>query len=406
MNLLRIAGAILTVAVGSTAVTSAATYGTDFKPPKLSQLGKTTVPIAGSGTVIVKVLVKGDGSFNVQNVIRSTNSADNAAALDIAKNSSYHVATRGGKPTTAFYDFTLKFNGKAVSSPDEEAVGISSGTVSSINTLLRAQNYVGAAAEFDRMSTIPARDRSTAASVYATAAIQLHTSNAQQALTYGQKAVSLSPVGTSYFALGVAQLANNDNAGAVVSLKRAHDFGGGPRSTSDRVAVDQYLIQAYNATGDTADANAMSAELQRIAPNSTSSSGGVMVPPVFNQAMQAESAARYDDAVRLYEQAAQQSPSIAVTAYGRAALAIGRMDKPDFTRMKAEADRAVALNPTDPTANFAEGVALIQLSVINHNDGQKKEGLDTLKKADDEAKSAHISALINAIENFIKSVPQ
>ena len=405
MSLLRFAGVFLTVAVASTALASAApTYGTDYKPPKLSHLGKTSIPIAGSGTVIVKVLVKADGSFQVQSVIRSTNAADNAAALDIAKNSSYHVATRGGKPTTAFYDFTLKFNGKSVSSPDEEKA-LASGAVSTINSLLRAQNYVGAAGEFDKMSTIPARDRSVAGSVYATAAVQLHTTNPSQSLAYAQKGVSLSPTSAAYFALGVAQLANNANADAVVSLKRAHDAGGGPKSTSDRAAVDQYLIQAYNATGDTADANTISAELQRIAPN-TGSSGAMRVPPVFNQAVQAMQAAKYDDAVKLFEQAAQQDPAIGVTAYAQAALAIGKMDKPDFNRMKMEADRAVALNPNDPTANFAQGVALVQLAVTNRNDGQKKQGLDALNKADAEAKSAQNTQLANAIENFIKSVPQ
>jgi len=405
MSLLRFAGAFLTVAVASAGLASAATtYGSDYKPPKLSHLGKTSIPIAGSGTVIIKVLVKADGSFQVQNVIRSTNSADNAAALDIAKNSSYHVGTRGGQPTTAFYDFTLKFNGKSVSSPDEESA-VASGAVSTINSLLRAQNYAGAAAEFDKMSSIPARDRSVAGSVYATAAVQLHTSNPQQSLAYAQKAVSLTPTGTSYFALGVAQLANNDNANAVASLKRAHDMGGGPKSASDRAAVDQYLIQAYNATGDTADANAISAELQRIAPNA-GSSGGTRVPPAFNQAVQAVQARKYEEAVTLYEQAAQQDPAIAVTAYAQAALAIQRTDKPDFNRMKTEADRAVALNPNDPAANFAQGVALIQLALANRNDGQKKQGMDALNKADAEAKAAQNTQLSNAIENFIKSVPQ
>ncbi|MBV9149049.1 MAG: tetratricopeptide repeat protein [Candidatus Eremiobacteraeota bacterium] len=405
MSLLRLAGAFLTVAVASTGLASAApTYGTDYKPPKLSHLGRSSVPIAGSGTVIIKVLVKSDGSFQVQNVIRSTNSGDNAAALDIAKNSSYHVGTRGGQPATAFYDFTLRFKGKSVSSPDEGGA-VASGAISTINSLLRAQNYTGAAAEFDKMSSIPARDRSVAGSVYATAAVQLHTSNAQQSLAYAQKAVSLSPSGASYFALGVAQLANNQNANAVASLKQAHDMGGGPKSSRDRAAVDQYLIQAYNATGDTADANAISAELQRIAPN-TSSSGGVRVPPVFNQAVQSMQAGKYDDAVKLYEQAAQQDPTIAVTAYAQAALAIGKMDKPDFNRMKTEADRAVALNPNDPTANFAQGVALIQLSVSNNNRAQKNQGMDALNKADSEAKAAQNTQLSNAIENFIKSVPQ
>ncbi|MBV8727351.1 MAG: hypothetical protein JO233_06165 [Candidatus Eremiobacteraeota bacterium] len=404
MKLLRFAGAILTVAVATTAVGAAATISTDYKPPKLSHLGKSAVPVAGSGTVIVKVLVKSDGSFTVQNVIRTTNAADNAAALDIAKNSTYRVGLRGGKPTTAFYDFTLKFNGKSVSSPDEESA-VASGSVAAINALLKAQNYVGAAAEFDKMSSIPARDKSAAAATYATAAVQLQHSNAQQALAYGQKAVSLVPDSSSYFALGVAQLANNQNADAAASLKRAHDAAGGPRTTKERAVLDTYLIQAYNATGDTADANAISAELKRISPNTSTSSTGA-VPAAFNDAVTAENGGKFDDAVKLYEQAAQASPSIAVTAYARAAFAIGRMQPPDYKRMKAEADKAVALNANDPGANAAEGIAVTQLGIVNRDDGQKKQGLDILNKADAQAKAANITGLVNLIENFIKSVPQ
>ena len=405
MNLLRIAGALLAAAVVSTAVASAA-ISTDYKPPKLSHLGKTTVAIAGSGTVIVKVLVKSDGSFAVQNVIRSTNPADNAAALDIAKNSSYRVGVRGGQATTAFYDFTLRFNGKSVSSPDEET-GASSGAVASINSLLKAQNYVGAAAEFDKMSSIPARDRGAAAATYSTAAVQLQHTNAQQSLAYAQKAVSLAADSNSYFALGVAQLANNQNADAAKTLRQAHDLGGGPRTTKERAVLDSYLIQAYNATGDTSDANTISAELQRISPNmGTSNQTMPTIPASFNQATAAENEGRFDDAVRLYEQTAQSTPGLAVTSYSRAALAIGRMQPPDFKRMKAEADKAVALNPNDPGANAAEGIAVTQLGIMNRDDGQKKQGLDILNKADAQAKAANITGLVNLIENFIKSVPQ
>ncbi|MBV8363069.1 MAG: hypothetical protein JO193_00730, partial [Candidatus Eremiobacteraeota bacterium] len=330
MKLFRIAGTLVSVAVASTAVVSAATgtYSTDYKPPKLSHLGKSSVSIAGSGTVIVKVLVKSDGSFAVQNVIRSTNSADNAAALDIARNSTYVVGTRGGKATTAFYDFTLKFNGKSVSSPDEGA-GVSSGAVSSINAMLKANNFVGAAAEFDKMSAIPARDRAAAAATYATAAVQLHSTNPQQSLAYAQKAVSLQADSNTYFALGVAQLANNQNTDAAASLKRAHDMGGGPRTTKERAVLDSYLIQAYNATGDTAGASAISAELQRISPSTATNQTMPTLPASFSQAMAAENTGKFDDAVKLYEQSAQSTPALAVTAYSRAALAIGRMQPPD-----------------------------------------------------------------------------
>jgi len=396
--------ALIAVA-GLAGITSAsAALSSDYKPPKLAQLGKTSVPIGGSGTVVVKVLVKADGSFAVQNVIRSTNHADDDAALDIAKNSTYHVGLHGGKPTTAFYDFTLKFKGKSFAAADQ-STGSSGGSVAAINRMLRASNFVGAAAEFDKLGSIPSRYASVAGSTYATAAVQMQQSNAQQALAYGQKAVSLTPVSNSYFALGVAQLANNDNAGAVTSLKRAHDMGGGPRTSKDRVILDKYLLQAYNATGNSAGATAITAEIAQLAP---SGAGGGVSPAqsFYNQAVAAENAGRFEDAVKLFEQGAQADPASAVTGYAQAAFAIGKMDKPDLNRMKMEADKAVAAKPDDPAGNYAEGVALTQLGLQNNNAAQKKQGLDFLNKADAEAKAANIPVLVKGIENFIKSIPQ
>lgn len=401
----------LTVFCAAAALTAvnvafAAVYSTEYKPPKLSHLGKTTMSIAGSGIVVVKVLVKADGSFQVQNVIRSTNRGDNGAALDIAKNSSYRVGSSGGKATTAFYDFTLKFKGHSFSAADREA-GPAIGSVATINRMLRANNFVGAAAEFDKLGGIPSRYASAAGSTYATAAVQLQHSNAKQSLAYGQKAVSLSPDSNSYFALGVAQLANNDNTAAAASLKLAREAKGGPKTTKERVVLDQYLLQAYHATGDTAGADAITAELKRIAPNSGATASTTSAAQgLFAQALAADNAGKLEDAVRLYEQAAQADPSSAVTAYARAAFAIGRTDKPDFKRMKVEADKAVALNPNDPGANAAEGIALTQLGIVNRDGAQKKQGLDLLNKADAEAKAANISGLVNLIESFIKSVPQ
>src|SRR5581483_12184750 len=69
-----------------------ATAQEGFAPPKLLKQGTFTTPIAGSGTVVVKVLVHPDGTFAVQNVIKSTNHGDDAAALEIARTSRYKPA--------------------------------------------------------------------------------------------------------------------------------------------------------------------------------------------------------------------------------------------------------------------------------------------------------------------------
>src|SRR5579863_5533055 len=188
-----------------------AQYSNEFTPAKLLKQGTTAHDIAGSGTVVVQVQVNADGSHKVIKVLRSTNSGDNAAAMDIAQSSSYHPAHRGTTPVVSFYDFTLKFNGKAVVNTPTEGSGVpsSGGSVSPAATqvaaLIRQHQYsqaiskaqgelinspgdaslrqmlgiaefdsgnvTGAAAAFDKVDNIGSQFRPIAAASFARAAV-------------------------------------------------------------------------------------------------------------------------------------------------------------------------------------------------------------------------------------------
>ncbi|MDQ6826274.1 MAG: TonB family protein, partial [Candidatus Eremiobacteraeota bacterium] len=60
-----------------------------YFPPKLVKRAAPSVAVGGSGKVVVQVQVNANGSFKVTRVIKSTNHSDDAAALDIARRSSY-----------------------------------------------------------------------------------------------------------------------------------------------------------------------------------------------------------------------------------------------------------------------------------------------------------------------------
>ena len=427
--------------IGASALPAAAVYATDYVAPKLAHQGKTSVPIAGSGSVIVKVLVKADGTFQVVNVVRSTNTGDNAAALDLAKNSTYHVGLRGGKPTTAFYDFTFKFTGKNVSGgANSGTTGAAAGTAP-IARLLRANNYAGAkaaataylashpgdvfatsylgladallgddpgaAAAFDQVHTIPAQYRAVAAQAYSLASIQVQKSNPTLALTYAQKSLALHADGNGYFALGVAQLASNDPANALTNLKKARDLTtGDPKiTTKEKISIDTELMQAYIANNDQANAQTMAAEIKQLDPTSNAA-GRIMAQVAYDKATALTKANNYPDAIKAWEAGAlaDNEPANAVTGWSQAALLMGRLEKPDFKAMSAEADKAIAAKADDPLANYAKGVALVNLSTQNGDAAAKKSGIDYLNKADAEAKAANMIGLSLAIENFIKSI--
>lgn len=429
-----------------TPVIAAAQYSNEFTPAKLLQQGKTTHDIAGSGTVVVQVQVNPDSSHKVVKVLRSTNSGDNAAAMDIAQSSSYRPAHRGTTPVVSFYDFTLKFNGKAVVNTPTEGEGggvpSSGGSVSpaagQVAALIRQHQYsaavskaqgalmnspgdeslrqmlgiaefdsgnvTGAAAAFDKVQNIGSQFKPIAAASFARAAVSTASSNPTQALTYANKAMALEPGANSRFALGVAQLANNQNAEALASLKAAHDAELSDRSlaTSSKVNLDQELMRAYIANNDSAGAQQVAAEIKRLDPSSNAGSeamGGSLLTAgvtAFNNKDYTTALADFDQA------AASGSPDVAFQANVLAAKAIGNGTKPDYKRMQAYADKALAIKPNDPNANFAEGIALTGQWFGDHNDNTKKAASAALAKADQEAKDQGDEGLALQIESFTK----
>lgn len=434
--------------LGFSQLPALAQYSNEFTPAKLIHQGTTTHDIAGSGTVVVQVQVNADGSHKVIKVLRSSNSGDNAAAMDIAQTSSYHPAHRGSTPETSFYDFTLKFNGKAVAStPSESEGGGGGGTASAGNlspaagqvaALIRqgqyhqavskaqaellsspsdaslhqmlgiaafdAGDYTTAAGAFDKVPTIGPQFRPIAARSFAAAAVRVGQSNPTQSLEYAQKAMALDSGPNSRFALGVAQLANNDTTAAIESLKAAHDaaMSDSKIPTASKVNMDSELEQAYLANHDTANAQAIAAQIKQLDPNSTAGSAA-MASTLIKSGNEAVDAKDTDTALKDFDQAAASGdPKIAVTANTLAAFAIARSAKPDYKRMEAYADKALAVSPDDAAANFAQGIALTGQWASSHDDATKKRAAAALDKADQQAKAEGNEAMALQIETFVK----
>jgi TonB family protein len=435
-------GAVAAVLLG--ALPAGAQYATEFSPAKLISQGKTSVSIAGNGTVVVQVQVNADGTHKAIKVIKSTNAGDNAAALEIANNSTYRPAHRGTKPVTAFYDFTLKFKGKSVASSDSQgSTGGASGSLSpaaaQVAALIRSKNYaqakskaqagllsapsddslrqmlgiaafdsgdVAAAAQaFDKVPTIGKQFQPAAAASFAAASVADADQNPTQALAYAQKAVALSPDTNSRFALGTAQLANKQNAEALATLKSVHASAmNDPKlSKAAKVNVDARLMSAYLANNDSQGAQTIAAELKQLDPSSTLP-GRVLGNTYLKMGVDAGTAQKYDEAFKYYDMAAAQGdPLVSVTANVEAAFLVTKTTKPDYKKMQAYADKALAIKPDDAQANFAEGIALTGQWAQSRSDSDKKKALDALNHADQLAKTGGNEALALSIESFIKT---
>ena len=440
------AAAAVFTAVASAAPANAQSYSNQFTQAKLIHRADTSVPIAGSGTVVIQVQVNADGSHKVTHIIRSTNSGDNAAAMDIAKNSTYTPQHRGKTPVTGFYDFTIAFHGRSVASNGV----VVTGTTVQVDKLIHAgkydaaksavqqalankpndptlnqqlatadyflKDYAGAAAAFEKVSNIAKPFIPVAAQSYAMAAVKLAPTDSTTAVSFAQKAVTLAPSDGTFYILGSAQVQSGDAASAIGNLQKARTLAmaDAKMDKAAKVNIDAALLQAYMKTGDTASAKPIQDEIMQLDPTNTT-----VKRMIGNQYLatgnDSSKAGKHEDALASFLTAAKEGDKdVAVTAYASAALEentiIGASKTPavpnDYlTKMKPYADQALALNPNDALANYALGVAMAGAWIVGGKQKAdfKSQALDALNKARTEAQAQGNMSLAFNIDSFIKA---
>ena len=112
-------------------------------------------------------------------------------------------------------------------------------------------------------------------------------------------------------------------------------------------------MNAYLQTNDTQDVQAMAAEDQAARSEQHAAGARRWGASLLNSGVDAANANNYDEAFKDFDQAAAGGdPEVAVTAYTQAAFLVAKMDKPDYKRMQAYADKALALKPNDAASEF------------------------------------------------------
>jgi len=405
-----------------------------YFPPKITTFGKSSLPVAGAGKVVVKVLVKADGTFTVANVVSSTNHGDDATALDIARHSTYHPAARGltKKPVTAYYDFAVQFTGAGATADartgasSSEAGGLGApeaamraGKYSDAQTALSAylqahpgdqkalvdlgvtqvflNDYSGAAATFQKVTSIPSSDKGVAVKAYSEAsAAALKADRSTDAVADAKSAVALDPGPYSYNALGTAQHAAGDDASAIASLEKARDAAASLK-VDERVSIDLNLLAVLLSGGKDDQAKPILAEINSLAPGNAGVQN-IVGNHDIKLAQAADAAGNLDAGESAWAQAAAAVPSHAGSLYGHAAIdELNKKTGSDLGKAKAFADKGLAADPNDALANYAAGYVLAK-------QGKKSDALSYLNKADSSAKAGTDSSLTSGIESLIKQV--
>ncbi|HEX3465069.1 MAG TPA: tetratricopeptide repeat protein [Candidatus Elarobacter sp.] len=413
------AGAIV---LASSPLVASAQTGTYYTPPKLVKQATPTTPIAGTGAVTVQVFVKKTGQIGTVKIEKSTNHADDAVALEIARNSTYKPGMRDAKPVDAFYTMALKFSGSNVVND----TGTSSGQLVAANALIRAGKYAeaksslqsylsahpgdkdanallgvadaflddnaGAAAAFDAAGTIPDRFKNVAAKAYSDAAVDaLKAKNNDQAIALADKGLALQQNVNTLFIQGTAYANAQRYPQAIADLEKAKSMATAGRADAATLnAIDSSLATAYIFGGHADQGMALAKALKQRDPSNTRVDD-TLASYYNQQAVAAMNAGKPDEAVGDLESAARAIPSRAVVLYVQAANILSNVKPtPDWKRVKAEADKALAVDGNDARANYVAGIALA-------NSGDQKGALPYVQKAKANAGSdASLNADIDA----------
>jgi tetratricopeptide (TPR) repeat protein len=397
--------ALSALAVASAPPIASAQTGTYYTPPKLIKQGTATSPIAGSGAVTVQVFVHKNGAIGAVKVQKSTNHSDDAAALEIAKSSTYKPGIRDAKPIDAFYTMALKFNGTSVIND----TGTSSNQLLQANALIRAnkfadaktelQSYLtshptdkdaqallgvadaylndaaGASAAFDAAGTIPDRFKIVAAKAYSDAAVDaLKAKSYDQAISLSDKALALQQNVNTLYIRGAAYANAQKYAQAIADLEKAKSMAAAGNADAATInAIDASLATSYVFGGQADKGIALAKEIKRRDPSNTRVDD-TLASYYNQQAAAAVKAGKMDEAVADLENAAKIVPSRSVVLYVQAANVLAQPEKPDWKRVKAEVDKALAVDPNDARANYVAGIALA-------NQGDSKGAIPLLQKA-------------------------
>lgn len=409
-----------------------AAHAQSYAPPKIVKQGSTTATVAGSGSVTVKVFVKADGSAGPVTVEKSTNGRDDAAAAEIAKTSTYKPGLRDGKAIDAFYTYVLKFTGNSVAvETDANANGAE---IAAATALIRAGKYAeaktqlqaylvthpddpdphvllgvagaylndaaGATAAFDKAGTIPERYKVVAAKAYADAAVDaLKAKNNDRAIALAGKALALQENVNALFIRGTAYANAQNYAGATADLEKAKGMAtAGNADAATLNAIDASLATSYVFGGQAPKGIALAQALKARDPGN-SRVDDTLASYYNQQAAAAVAAGKKEEAVTLLETAATAVPARAVILYVQAANVLSQGTAVDWKRVKAEVDKALALDAKDARANYVAGVALANAKDLTG-------ALVYLEKAKANAGSdAALSAQIDAALKTLRARP-
>jgi tetratricopeptide (TPR) repeat protein len=394
--------------------------------PKLVEHGANTTALAGAGSVTLQVFVKKDGTRGAIKVLKSSNPGDNAAAMEIAKTSTFKPARRGKKPVDAFYDYVLNFGGNTA------ATGV--GPVATALATIRAGKYdqaksdlqtylqtnpsdtqaytllgvadtfggdpAGAAAAFDKAGTIPDEYKTLAIQSYEKyAASALDQKKYADAVAAATHAIALNPQSLQgYYVRGTANGDLKDDADAIADLQKAHSIATEAKLDDKSLSAISFNLAVVQLdAGQFGEAATTGKDVARIDGVRSATLDKYAFASVSNAAVALANEGKIADAVSRLDSGAAAFPASAAPLYAQGAYILATDKKPDWSKVKAEAEKATAIDPKAGRANYVLGVA-----AANQND--PKSALDYMNKAKASPDYSSDASLAKQIDGALKQL--
>ena len=415
---------------GPVATSAQTTPATTYTPPKLLQRGTTTQAPGGNGAVTVQIFVKKDGTFTVSKVLKTSNAADNPAALDIAKSSKYKPAVRNGQPVDAYYDYVMNFGtdsaaAKSTAAPSGTApalAAIRAGKYDDAKALLQtylqthpsdAEAYTllgvadsfsgdsaGAAAAFDKSGTIPDQYKVLAEQAYEKqAGALLEAKKFPEAIAAAGHAIELNPQSLQgYYITGVANADMQNDVAAITALQKARAIAAATKADDKtQVTLAFTLAEAQLDAGQFGEASTTAREVARADGVRSAQLDKYAYIAVANAAIALANAGKTAESVSRFESGANAFPADAAALTAQAATVLATDKKPDWEKVRAEAQKALALDPNSGRAEFMLGIAAA-------NQKDPKSALEYINKAKATPDYGSDPALAKQIDDALKQL--
>jgi tetratricopeptide (TPR) repeat protein len=400
---------------------------TSYTPPKLVQRGSTATAPGGNGAVTVQVLVKKDGSSTVIKVLKSSNEADNATALAIAKTSTYKPGIRNGQTIDAYYDYVLSFGTDTAAAPAISGTGAALAAIragkyddakSLLQTYLQAHptdtdaytllgvantfggDLPGAAAAFDKAGTIPDQYKALAEQAYEkNAGALLDDKKYTDSIAAAGHAIDVNPQSLQgYYVRGVAEANMQNDTAAIIDLQKARTIAAATKSDDKtQVTLAYSLAIAQLDAGLYGEAATTAKEVSRTDTARSEQIDKHASVAVANAAIALANQGKTAESVSRFESGANAFPRAAPGLIAQAATVLATDKKPDWDKVQAEANKALALNPNSGRAEFILGIAAA-------NQKDPKGALDYMNKAKASSDYSSDAPLAKQIDTALKQL--